>query len=251
LKRELASSKVNSFTIKYWGPVVCIAGALGVFGHDFPTLRFLPALPLLLAAFFLVSLAVVEVSNGVVRYRRLLKWREILREDILRVRIIWPPFIGSIKLKQFVFPWGRLYFVLDKNTEPIPFRRGEFPLVRFLNKEEHHERGQNAFHVSGSRSAGLRLYLVAGVGILTSLLILYLVPGDLLQRGLSEPNSGMPAFPETLFRFTRYMQMLVVQVISLGIMVFLAIRRRDKAEAWLYAFLSGFAITLIVGRLLS
>ena len=129
---ELRSSRDTIVVIKIWGPLVCTVGALGVFGHDFPTVRFLPALPLLLFAGFQASLAVVKVADGVVRYRRLFKWKEIRIEEVVSAKAEGQPFIGSIQLRKPILPWGRLYFVLDKNTESNPFRRGEFPVLRCL-----------------------------------------------------------------------------------------------------------------------
>jgi hypothetical protein len=62
--------------------------------------RLLFCVPLAVAGFFQLSLSVVEV-----------------KDDVL--------------MSHFVAPWGRLYFVLDRN-EGYPFRRGEYPLLRFI-----------------------------------------------------------------------------------------------------------------------
>jgi hypothetical protein len=246
----LRSQRRNVLVAKFWAPLLCIAASVLVFGEDFLTTRFLLAIPLLIAALFGVSLAILEVRDGVLRYRRLFKWATIPADEIVGARLEWPPVIGSIRLKRFLFPWGRLYFILDKSTESSPFRRGEFPLVRHLNREELHKEGQSSVQSSKSDSSNFRLPLVACIGILTSLMILYLTPGDLLHGSLPKPTSDMPALSKALFHFVGWLHMSVVQVAGLVFMVFLAVRRRDRAEAWLYAFLSGFALTLIAVRLL-
>lgn len=246
----LRSQLGNIFLSKFLGPLLCVGGSLLVFGEDFPSARFLLAIPFLVAAFFGVSLAILEVRGGVLRYRRLFKWTTIPDDQIAGARIEWPPVIGSVRLKRFLFPWGRLYFVLDKNTESNPFRPGGFPLVQYLNREELHKEGQSSVPSSTSNSSNLRLPLAVGIGILTSLMILYVTPGDLLQGSLANPPSNMPTLLKALFYFVAWLHMSVVQTAGLVLMVFLAVRRRDRAEAWLYAFLSGFALTLIAGRLL-
>lgn len=81
-------------------------------------------------------------------------------------------------------------------------------------------------------------------------MILYLTPSDVLQGRLPKPIPGMPTLSKALFHFVAWLHMSVVQIAGLIIMVFLAVRRREQPEAWLYAFLSGFALTLIAGRLL-
>jgi hypothetical protein len=69
-------------------------------------------------SFFHLSLAVVEVSDESVRYRRLSEWRELRFDEIthcgfskLRLEV------GYIGLKHFVWPWGKLYFILDDPLE--------------------------------------------------------------------------------------------------------------------------------------
>jgi hypothetical protein len=247
MKHELRSSGASVLAIKYWVPLVCVGGALGVFGHDFPTLRFLPALPLLLLAAFLASLAVVEEAGGVIRYRRLFKWRELRREDILSAKVVWQPFIGSIQLRKPILPWGRLYFVLDKNTESNPFRRGEFRIVRYLNEDL--LRGNHpSVTPAGTRSANVKTLLAASIGILACLMILYLTPSDLLRTIPPRPNTNVPMLLNLLFKLLEWLHMWPVQVAGLVTITFLAVKKRNAAEAWLYGFLSGFALTAILGR---
>jgi hypothetical protein len=246
----LRSEPRKVFLGKLWGPLLCVGGALLVFGQDFPSLRFLLAIPFFIAALFGLSLAVLEVRGGSLRYRRLFKWTTIPEDQIVSARVEWPPVIGSVRLRRFLLPWGRLYFILDKSTESGPFRRGEFPLIRYLNREELQKEGQSSVLGSTSDSPNVRLSLVAGMGILTSLMILYLTPGDLLHGSLPKSTSDMPTLSKALFHFVAWLHLSVIQIAGLVLMVFLAVRRRDRAEAWLYAFLSGFALTLIAGRLL-
>lgn len=246
---KMASSKVNTFTIKYWGPVVCIAGALGVFGHDFATLRFLPAIPLLLIAFFLASLAVIEVNDGVLRYRFLFRWRQLPSENLIGAKVIWPPFIASIQLKTPVFPWGRLYFVLDRNTESNPFRQGEFPIINFINSGESHIGSDTSTPNNVSRLASFSFIQAMGIGILSCVVFFYLTPSDYLQGRHIPLETGMPMVLRIQSELVKWLQALPLQLAGLVFITYLAIRRRRTADAWLYGFLSGFGLAGIVIRL--
>jgi len=135
----LRSKPTNVFLAKFWGPLLCAGGPLLVFGEDFLTWQFLLAFPFLMGALFGASLAILEVRGGVLRYRRLLRWTTIPEDEIVGARVEWPPVLGSIRLKRFLFPWGRLYFVLDASSDPKPFRKGEYPLLRHIRKEFIHE----------------------------------------------------------------------------------------------------------------
>ena len=83
-------------------------------------------------ALFGLSVAIVEVRDDILRYRRFVKWRAIARHDIIGARIEAPPIIGSLRLNKFLFPWGRLYFALDRNMSPKPFGEGEYPALNHI-----------------------------------------------------------------------------------------------------------------------
>jgi len=246
----LRSRPTSILLTKFWTSLLFVIPALGILVEDFPTWRIVFASPFFLAGLFQVSIAILELRDGVLRYKRFLSWTTIHENEIVAAGILWHPFIGYIRLNRYVFPWGRLYFALDKNTESNPFRRGAFPLVRYLNRGEVHKEAQTSLPSSTSNSSTVRLLLAAFIGILVSLMILYITPGDLLQGGSTKSAPGMPPLLKTLFHFTAWLYMPIVQIAGLVLMVFLAVRRRDQGEAWLYAFLSGFALPFIVGRLL-
>src|ERR1700729_1597490 len=102
----------QALIIKGWASVLALAPAIlmladGSAQPDLVTFAFF------VASFFFASLAVVEVRDGKLRYRRFLRWTEIPREQVVAGGTVWPPFIGYICLRAFAPPWGRLYFVLD------------------------------------------------------------------------------------------------------------------------------------------
>jgi hypothetical protein len=130
----LRSHPTNIFLAKFWGPLLCIGATVGVFGKDFLTWRFLFASPFIMAALFGATITILEVRDGVLRYRRFFKWTTIRDDEIVAAGVVWHPFIGWLRLNRFIFPWGTLYFALDANLNANPFRRGDYPLLRHLKK---------------------------------------------------------------------------------------------------------------------
>jgi hypothetical protein len=245
----LRSNRKNVFIAKIWAPLLCLAATLGMFRGDLFTWRFLFAVPFLVVTMWGFSLAILERRGGVLHYRRFFKWMTFAEDEVVTAGVVFLPFVGYLRLNRFISPWGRLYFVLDKNAEPNPFRRGEFPLVRYLKREELPAERQSS--VLSSKAPLANLLLAASIGILTCVMISYLIPGDLFQGGLPKPTADMPTLLKTLLQFLGWFHMSAVQVVGVVAMALLTVSRRNKPEAWLYAFLSGFALAMIVGRLLS
>ena len=55
-------------------------------------------------------------------------------DEIADCGAVW--IFGYLRLRRFVFPWGRLYFVLAANEKL--FDRGEYPLLRYIQKHVPH-----------------------------------------------------------------------------------------------------------------
>ena len=243
------SRPTNVYLAKFFGPLILMVPALGIFVQDFGSWRILLTLPFVIAAVFAVSIAILEVRNGGLRYKRFLRWRPIQEGEIVTAGVMWNGFIGYLQLRRFVPPWGRLYFALDADLDPNPFHRPDYALLRYLRKEPISP-GQGSAPRSSAGSLKLRLTLWTGLGILSSAMILYLTPGNLL-RGLPSPAATMPTPLKAVFQFAAWLHSLGVQIAALAVMAFLAVHRRDRGEGWLYAFLLGFALILVVNRLLS
>jgi hypothetical protein len=126
----LRSDPQKVLALKYWSLVFVLGVALVFWKTRFHwgTLIFLVFCFCLTV--FQVSLAVIEASDGTVRYRRLFNWKELPFDEIAvcglsRVGVG----IGYIRLKHFLWPLGKLYFILDEHMG-----RGEFPILTFIQK---------------------------------------------------------------------------------------------------------------------
>lgn len=153
----LRSGLTNIFLTKIWGPIVCIGSAVGVFGPDFRSPGIWLACPFFVVALFGFSVAMVEVRDGVVRHRRLFKWKIIQPAEIVDARGEWPPVLASVRLNRFVFPWGRLYFALDGHVVDL-FRRGESHLLSYIReiKSQAEELKKYTVKVFWSQVVGMR-----------------------------------------------------------------------------------------------
>ena len=243
----LESSGKSIFVAKFLLPLICLVPAIGFVSEGIDW-RYLFALPFLLLSFFGASLAVVEVIEDRIRFRRTLKWHELDPNRVLWAKPVWPPFIGCIKLRKAILAWGRLYFVLDKNTESNPFRRGEFPILRYLNSEKFTKPGQTSVPPSITRPATLKLLLGVFIGVLSCLMVFYLTPSSLLQPNSSKPSANMPTLLRLQLEVVEWVHRWPVQLAGFATVAFLAVKRRNRPDAWLYGFLSGFGVTAILGR---
>jgi hypothetical protein len=122
----LQSDPSQVFLLKFW-PLILFVGFTVLFWKTrFPAVLFF-LLFVFLLSMFRASLALIEVSDGTIRYRRLFNWRELPWEEIEGCGVSRTGVgIGYISLKRFLWPWGKLYFILGE------VGRGREPLLTFI-----------------------------------------------------------------------------------------------------------------------
>jgi hypothetical protein len=228
----LRSDLFNVFLLKVVGPAFCVVVSLLLISGYFPGWNLLHASPFLIAAWFGASLAIVEVRGDVLRYRRLFKWTIIPEGDIVSARVVLG--VGSMRLKRFLFPWGRLYFVLDANSEPNPFRKAEFPLLRYMRKEPIREAAPESV-----TRAKLRQVIAAVAGALAGLLHITFSRPVPQERS---PNAVI----EIVFQIFQLLEKFGVVYIFFVVFTLLAIYQYRRRDAWIYAFLAGAEVPLIL-----
>lgn len=119
----------NALILKLGTPLMVGVAFKGMYGDQLHTWRAVFALPFALCAAFFLSLAVVQVREGRIRYRRFVRWVAIDPADVVSSGTVWPPFIGYVRLSRGLPRWRRLYFVLDPNLHSNPFRPGEYAIL--------------------------------------------------------------------------------------------------------------------------
>jgi len=238
----LRSDRSKVFISKVWGPILWVAASLLLFGKEFPGWRFLLASPFLIVALFEASLATVEVRGGVLRYRRLFKWTIIPEGDIVSARVVWHPFIASMRLKRFLFPWGRLYFILD--GELNPFRKGEYDLLRYLRKEPIIEDQDAALSKNRAKQ---RQVIAAVAGALFYIISQLFFSWRFSRFGPPQPvHPPGPVVIEFLLQISQLWGRVEVVFILGIVFTVLAIYKYRRPDAWIYAFLAGASLPPIL-----
>jgi hypothetical protein len=68
---------------------------------------------------FFFTLALIMPSDHHVQYKRYIRWHKIDYNEILACKQSIIPLVGYVKLKRFVPPWGKLYFVFYTPSAPF------------------------------------------------------------------------------------------------------------------------------------
>jgi hypothetical protein len=126
----LRSDPSQVFLFKYW-PLIVFVGLTVVFWKiRFKWAGLFVLVFVFLLSMFRASLAVIEIPDGTIRYRRVFKWRELPYAEIVSCDVSRAGVgIGYIRLKYFLWPWGKLYFILDEHMG-----RGRLPLLDFIQE---------------------------------------------------------------------------------------------------------------------
>ena len=129
----LRSHPSSVFVLNYYAPIILFGGTLVFWSVGFRWAQLIVLVPLILGMLFYTSLAVLQIPDGTIRYRRLHRWRKLTYDEVVECGISWGiSGIGYVRLKRFLFPWGKLYFVLDQNEKL--FGRGIHPLLRYIQE---------------------------------------------------------------------------------------------------------------------
>ena len=249
----LLRSRLGKIVVaKFWAPILCAGVSLLILDEGFTGPHCLLALPFLVGALFAASLAIIELRDGVLRCKRLIGWTTIPKSEIVNIRIEWPPIIGSLRLKRFLFPWGRLYFVLDSNIDSNPFKEGTYPLLQSILKEipTHHD----AARTVSDRRPGKRanLFSVVGSGVAGALLYAWTrVLSPNLGAGEEETRVTHLHEPAWIKSQWEVIQLLKSPGLVLPLFVifcFLTVRRYRQPDAWIFAFLAGVSLPYVLIR---
>lgn len=245
----LRSQRDNVWFGKVWSPVFCVGVSVALFADEFSFRRSLFAAPLLIFALFGASLAIVVLRNGVLRYRRLFKWTILRKDEIVSARVECSSLVGSIRLKRFLFPWGRLYFVLDANSDPNPFHKGDYPLLRYLRGEPVVEDPQAELPKTRAKR---RQVTAAVVGALCYILWQLFVSWRLSKFEQAPPvRPPGRAWFEMLLQISQLLNSVEFLYIAAAVFTCLAIYKYRRPDAWIYAFLVGMFLPAILRHWLS
>ena len=129
----------SPFVVQVWMPIMFILGAY-LFFHGMAPEYWLIGVPLLLIPAFMCTLAEVQDQGHRIQVRRLWHSIDVPKEDVATISQSFVEGIGVLRLRRFVPPWGRVYFVTDwsklgvaspgSETERTNSRATRYSLVR-------------------------------------------------------------------------------------------------------------------------
>jgi hypothetical protein len=238
---ELHSDMGRALIMKVCAPLVLSAGIFTALGSEGLAARIRIEIPFSLLVAFHLSLAVVRIRDGSIWYRRWLKWVPIDPADVVSSGVTWPSFIGYVRLRRFLFPWGRLYFVLDPNLQPNPFRRGDYAILNFVRHGQLPRSDAPKSNAGRQPLAWAKLGAAGLAGVAMCLLQIYLNPPSGLDRG--RPHSP---FLDAQYKLSDALNRPEVGAIfTVGFLV-LSIRARNRSEGWIFAFFAGLGLTSLL-----
>ncbi len=231
---------------KYSLPFILTFFCAGMLLSNFVIGRLVVICPVMVAATFFLSLATVEVRGGVLRYRRFLKWTNVDEKTILGFGEFLYGTIGYVRLTRPVFPWNKLYFVLDARPRVSPFTLGDSLLLEYLKYPGHPYKQEPSAIPPPPRSLSNRALLLVGLAAAPfGFLIRFLLPPlppypfNAVPLNPSLPVLVFENFERLYFRLT---SSFPAALALCALFIALTVYRRRGPDAWTYALISGFAI---------
>jgi len=102
----------SPFVVRVWMPMMFFLGVY-LFFHGTAPEYWLIALPLLLIAIFMSTLAEIRDQGHRIHVKTLWHSIDVPKEDVAGIAQSLVEGVGVLRLHRFVFPWGRIYFVAD------------------------------------------------------------------------------------------------------------------------------------------
>ena len=200
--------------IKIWMPLFLLVFA-GMLLRGMALPYWSLSLPLLIVAFFCMTLAEISREGTRVRIRTFWRWKEVPQKNVVRFGTSFLEGIGFVELNYFVFPWGKIYFL------------GERPDHSVL---------QNAIHSEGEKdSAGRPSHVWSVIGS-----VLMAISGLICARAIS------PGIQELSLTSSTAKSSSIVGTIVL-LLLFLAVRKKNRAFANILIFCAGFVVGILFG----
>jgi hypothetical protein len=239
---SVGSDRWNVVVVKIFAPVLWTVAAVGLFGSDPLTWRFVLATPLLAIALFHLSLAIVRVRNGRVSYCRFFRWTDLEPGEVVSSGVVWPPMIGFIRLRRRTSVLGRIYFVLDKRAGVNPFKSSGHKLLGVLESyktDAPQEVRTTELHENRRWSVWLKLFVGFCAGTAISIVRISFEH----ESSASKPVGVVGSTLVDIFGFLSNPPIPFVLLCSLvGLSVFM--RHRDMA--WTIALLAGLCVPFVL-----
>lgn len=231
------SSSSNVWLLKFWAPLFWLIWTVALFKDDVFSIRVIACIPLVLAFLFHTLLAAVRIRGGRIEYRQFLQWKPLPPTDVISSGVIWPPFIGFLRLRKWTPPWGRLFFILDPDSAGRSSRRDGLGILGHLRQKQQPtvDLARPGKNVSGVRYG--RLILAGSCGVAASFMRVYL--SQTVAPSTMEPSKYSSPMVESATRVLAYAGSPQLAIPLLIGFVLLTVFFRRRSSAWSFAFLAG------------
>ncbi len=245
--------------MKFWCPILLFLIAVELLQPPVNWARLFLAAWFALAAVFFFTMPVIFATPRNLQYRRFLRWHTINYHEILECKRSVVPLLGYVKLKRFVPPWGRLYFVFHTPSAPFLGRSEQEIVLRYIrNKmagadagtEPEPKTAPSAAEVEEKGSVGKCLLWAFLAFIWAVFLRVYLGLGIPLPNQPSASDSVLYRWAVSWWQFgARVLDWPYNVVVVLSIFA-LIMAWRYKRKAWGAAAALGFFLGELVARVL-
>ncbi len=230
------SSASNVWIFKIWAPLLWLIWGVALFRHDIFSVRILGCIPFVLALIFHLSLAIVRIRDGRIRYRMLFSWSVVELRDVISSGVVWPPFIGYVRLRHSQPPWGRMFFLLDSGSGRRSAQQKGYGILGYLHRA--HELVPVSISPAGGRDIRYgRLILAWACGILASFIRVF------LSSAIAPDGNGSVTYHSHLIEAAlRALSVIGSPQLAIPLLAAFALLTaffRDRQSAWSFAFLAG------------
>jgi hypothetical protein len=231
--------------MKYWFAFLLFASAVNMAGKDlFVYPARIPLVAVLgIAGIFCLTAAEVQAKENALKYRRFLVWKQVSYDEIRECQDSFLPGFAYVRLVQFVWPWGRLYFVTARSA----FTGNPKELVVNINSRRAGTWIPERTNNSNKSNKGLWLCVImAFVGLAYSFLWSIFFPAYLRPRYWE----GFPpwvAVPMGLWQRAMTWPWAIATIVVLIVVI---LRLKLKNRAWILAGVSGVLLGNMLIRLI-
>jgi hypothetical protein len=111
--REISTG--NAFFVAKWVGILFCGAALFLFNREHSLVTVFFSLPPLILGLFFFTVVQIRLERGEAKYRRWFRWRAISYSEIRACGEFW--IYGYLRPRQFIFPWGRIYFARPQSAD--------------------------------------------------------------------------------------------------------------------------------------
>ncbi len=242
------SKPYTAFVTKIWMPLLATFGLAMVFRGSTAS-QMLPLFPIAFVIPLYLTAAQIRTNGNSVQYRRLFRWKNLPYDQVVDAKWSLIPPLAYLKLKHFLPPWGKLYYLVEEENRFNFWRRRTAFMQAILNRSDHgktetQQHGQNASNPEGPDKFSAGWVIGSACAAVLGVVVV------LVQHPVRPSQVASPTLPgplQILLHLVAYInQPLWLFIFALAAIVFVVRRRFQGVESLVGSFLiAGIAAQLV------